>query len=52
MNAIYTIETASALLQCHPDTLRKLCRLGQLKSYQKLRKWYILHEDLLDYIKH
>ena len=48
---IHTVEDVSKTLKVSPETIRKLCRTGQLKAYKKLRKWFILESDLIDWIK-
>ena len=48
---INTVEDVSKTLKVSPKTVQKLCRTGQLKGYKKLRKWFILESDLIDWIK-
>ena len=47
----YTTEEAAELLKSNVQTVRDLIKTGQLKAYFKLRKYYILHTDLINYIK-
>jgi excisionase family DNA binding protein len=47
----YTIEQVAERLNCNPRTARDLIKENKLKGYKKLRKWYVLHSDLLEYIK-
>lgn len=47
----YTVEEAAELLNSSPRTVRELIKTKQLKAYFKLRKYYILHTDLINYIK-
>ena len=47
----YTTEEAAELLKSNVQTVRSLIKTGQLKAYYKLRKYYILHTDLINYIK-
>ena len=47
----YTTETAAELLQCNPQTVQRLCHSGELKAHKQLRKWYILPDDLLFFVK-
>lgn len=47
----YTTEEAAELLGSSVQTVRALIKTGQLKAYYKLRKYYILHTDLINYIK-
>lgn len=48
---IYTVEQVAEKLNTHIQTVRSLLNKGEIKGYKKLRKWYILHSDLLKYIK-
>lgn len=47
----YTPEEAAEMLNSNVQTIRRLIKLGELKAYYKLRKYYILHSDLINYIK-
>ena len=47
----YTVDEAAELLNSSSRTVRVLIKTGQLKAYYKLRKYYILHSDLINYIK-
>ena len=47
----YTHEEAAEMLNSNVQTIRRLIKTGQLKAYFKLRKYYILHTDLINYIK-
>lgn len=47
----YTVEQVAEKLNCHPRTVRELIKGNELKAAKKLRKWYVLHSDLLEYIK-
>ena len=47
----YTPEEAAEMLNSNVQTIRRLIKTGQLKAYFKLRKYYILHTDLINYIK-
>ena len=48
---IYTTQKVADLLESNPRTIQGLCREGQLNAYKKLNKWFILHSDLIEYIK-
>jgi len=48
---IYTVDTACDLLGVKPNTLRKELRKGKIKGHKKLNKWFILHSDVIEYIK-
>jgi excisionase family DNA binding protein len=51
MNKIYTTEQAAEILNSTAVTVRQLIKDGKLKAFFKLRKYYILHSDLVDYLK-
>ena len=51
MTEIYTVTTAAAVLDCEPKTIERLCRTGELRAFKRLRKWFILHSDLVAYIE-
>ena len=48
---IYTLEQAAEALNANTQVLRKKIKEGEIKAYKRLRKWYILHSDLVEYIK-
>jgi hypothetical protein len=48
---IYNLDVLSTLLNCNKKTLQRLCATGELKAYKKLRKWYVLENDLIEWIK-
>lgn len=48
---IYTLEQAAEVLNANVQVLRKKIKGGEIKAYKRLRKWYILHSDLVEYIK-
>ena len=47
----YTTEEVAELLNSNVQTVRNLIKTKQLKAYFKLRKYYVLHSDLVNYIK-
>jgi hypothetical protein len=50
-NNIYTVESTAELLKSNPQSIRRLINEGKLKASKKLNKWYILHSDILEYLK-
>ena len=48
---IYNLDNLSTLLNCNKKTLQRLCAKGEIKAYKKLRKWYVLENDLIAWIK-
>ncbi len=51
MTEIYTTKTAAALLDVDQKTIQRLCYSEKLKGRKKLGKWFILHSDILAYLK-
>lgn len=51
LDKIYTAESAAALLNCNVRTLRKKLKDKTIKGYKKLGKWYLLHSDIIAYLK-
>ena len=51
MKEFYTTEQAAEKLNTSIPTIRQLIKDGKLKAFFKLRKYYILHSDLVDYLK-
>ncbi|MCH2043428.1 MAG: helix-turn-helix domain-containing protein [Saprospiraceae bacterium] len=47
----YTIDAASELLSCNPRVLRSKINTGELKAYKQLKRWFIFHSDLIEFIK-
>jgi len=48
---IYTVETAANLLSITQETLRKELRKGTIQGTKKLNRWYILHSQILVFIR-
>ena len=48
---IYTTKSAATLLDVHQKTIQRLCRKKKVNAHKKLGKWFILHSDLLTFIK-
>jgi len=51
MDSIYTAEKVAEILNAHIRTIRKKLKAGSLKGYKKMGKWYVLHSDLIAFIK-
>ena len=47
----YTIDEACELLKVSKRSLEDEIRSGSLKASKRFSRWYILHSDLLTYIK-
>lgn len=48
---VYTVESAAVLLNSNIQTVRRLIKEGELKAVKKLNKYFILHSDILEYLK-
>lgn len=48
---IYTAAAAAKLLGSHVKTINKMCRDGEMKGYKKLGRWFILHSDIIEWMK-
>ena len=46
----FNATTVAIILDSNRQTISSLCRSGDIKAYKKLRKWYILESDLIDWI--
>ena len=46
----HDIHSAAAICQCHPDSIYKAIRSGELKSRKVGRKWIITEENLLAFL--
>jgi len=51
LDKIYTAENAATLLNCNVRTLRKKLKDNSIKGYKKLGKWYLLHSDIIKFLK-
>ena len=51
MDTFFTVAEVAEKLGSTPRTVCQLIKDGQLKAYYKLRKYFILEKDLLDYLK-
>ena len=47
----YTLEQAMEMLELGRRTLEDEIRAGELKAYKRKSRWYILHSDLVKYVK-
>lgn len=47
----YTVEEVAKKLNSNEQSVRRLINSNQLKATKKLRKWYVFHTDLVDFIK-
>jgi hypothetical protein len=51
MENFYTVEKAAIILNCSEVMIRELIKTEQLKAFKKMRKWYIMHDDIINYLK-
>lgn len=47
---IYTDEAAATVLNCNLRILQEKFRIGEIKGYKKLGKWYTTHSNLLHFL--
>ncbi len=50
MDNHFSITTAAARLDCHPETLRRIIRRGELTAIKVGRDWRIREADLLAFL--
>jgi excisionase family DNA binding protein len=50
MDNHYSITTAAARLDCHPETLRRIIRRGELTALKVGKSWRIRESDLVAYL--
>jgi excisionase family DNA binding protein len=50
MDIHYSITTAAARLECHPETLRRIIRRGELTALKVGKSWRVSETDLLAYL--
>jgi excisionase family DNA binding protein len=50
MDNFYSINTAAARLDCHPETIRRLIKRGELTAAKVGREWRVSEPDLLTYL--
>jgi hypothetical protein len=49
--SILTLERAARVLDCNPFVLAKRLKMGEIRGYKKGKRWYLLHEDLVAWVK-
>ncbi len=50
MDNLFSINTAAARLDCHPETLRRIIRRGDLAAVKVGRTWRVRESDLVAYL--
>lgn len=48
---IYTVEQLATKLGVTERTISDAIRDGEIKGYKKFKKWYVTHEQLLEFLK-
>lgn len=48
---VYTTDEAATFLGIAKRTVEEEIRKGGLKAYKRFSKWYVFHNDLMEYIK-
>lgn len=48
---ILTLERAAKILDCNERILNERLKNGEIRAYKQARRWYILHEDLIAWVK-
>jgi hypothetical protein len=48
---ILTLERAAMVLDCNMFVLAKRLKTGEIRGYKRARRWYLLHEDLVTWVK-
>jgi excisionase family DNA binding protein len=46
MDNLFSINTAAARLECHPETLRRIIRRGELAAVKVGKHWRVRETDL------
>jgi excisionase family DNA binding protein len=46
----YTVEQLAIKLNVQDRTIADALRSGEMKGYKKFRKWYVLHEDVIQFL--
>ncbi len=49
MENLFSINTAARRLECHPETLRRIIRRGELTAVKVGRNWRVSESDLQKY---
>ena len=47
---VYTVEQLALKLNVKERTIADALRSGKLKGYKKFRRWYVLHDDLMNFL--
>jgi excisionase family DNA binding protein len=50
MDNLFSINTAAARLACHPETLRRIIRRGELAATKIGRDWRVSERGLQEYL--
>lgn len=48
---ILTLQRAAKILDCNERILSERLKSGEIRAYKQARRWYILHEDLIAWVK-
>jgi excisionase family DNA binding protein len=51
MENLFSINTAAARLECHPETLRRIIRRGELTAVKVGRSWRVRETDLTAFLQ-
>jgi len=51
MENLFSINTAAARLECHPETLRRIIRRGELTAVKVGRSWRVRESDLTAFLE-
>jgi excisionase family DNA binding protein len=51
MENLFSISTAAARLDCHPETLRRIIRRGELTAAKVGRDWRVRESDLTAFLQ-
>jgi len=46
----YTVEQLAIKFNVQDRTIADALRSGEMKGYKKFRKWYVLHEDVIEFL--
>jgi len=46
----YTVEQLAIKFNVQDRTIADALRSGEIKGYKKFRKWYVLHEDVIEFL--
>jgi excisionase family DNA binding protein len=50
MDNLFSINTAAARLECHPETLRRIIRRGEMAAVKVGRTWRVRESDLTAFL--